>query len=640
MTHRKGFKEIIESHTPLLFDGAIGTELYNRGLFINRCFEEANLNHKTLIQELHRDYIQAGAQVISTNSWGANSFKLAAHNLQDQTYLLNLNAARLAREVTGEEGYVAGSIGPLGVRIEPWGPTSYDEATEGFKEQIRGLVDGGVDLISLETFGDLSEIQQAIIACKKYCPDHPIIAQVTINLEGNLPVGTPYEWAIKKLVEWGADVVGFNCSVGPQPMMTYIRKALESIDKPLIVQPNAGLPKRVDGRSIYMCTPEYMAEFTKDFLQAGVQFVGGCCGTSPLHIKAMAKSFRHQNAMKLGNKGIPAAPKSEAEKEKKSEITKLNELEDKHQAEITRIRPEEKSSWAKKISSNEFVSSVELLPPPGIQVSRILERSDVLKSAGIDAINIPDGPRASARMSAILTAVMIEQKIGIETVLHYTCRDRNLLGMQSDMLGAHAIGLRNLLLVTGDPPKLGNYPDATGVFDIDAIGLTNMVDRLNCGLDLGGRSIGQPTALSIGVGVNPVHQDFKYEMKRFRYKVEAGAEWAITQPVFDLEALYRFIDFIDKNDIHIPIIAGIWPLLSYRNAQFMHNEVPGVVIPEKVIEKMAQQTNAEDAKKVGVEIAHEMYEKIKSSVQGIQISAPFGRIDLALSVLGKSIPTE
>lgn len=616
------FQEVIRTGTPLLFDGATGTELYNRGLFINRCFEEANLGQSQLISDLLKEYVKMGSQVVTTNSWGANSFKLRAHNLHDKVHQINLRAAQLARECIEDHGYVAGSVGPLGVRLEPWGPTSFNDAKKAYEEQIKGLIEGGVDVISLETFGDISEIQQAILAARSVSPNTPIIAMITINTDCQLPIGTPVEWAVQKLESWGADVIGFNCCVGPQPILNAIKKVSKIIHTPLIVQPNAGLPKQVDGRTIYMCTPEYMAEFTKFFLEAGVQFVGGCCGTSPSHIKAMAQAFRHQKAMRDSE-----APKVEP--------TPKKEIPEKQAESTPRVKAENKSQWAHKIANGIPVSSVELLPPSTVLPDKILSHSRELKAAGVDAINIPDGPRASARMSAILTAVMIEQQVGIETVLHYTCRDRNLLGMQSDMMGAHAIGLRNMLLVTGDPPKLGNYPDATGVFDVDAIGLTNMVHQLNGGTDLGCRPIGEPTAISIGVGVNPVHRDFEYEMKRFKYKVEAGAEWAITQPVFDLKALYKFLDHIDKENIRIPIIAGIWPLVSFRNAQFMNNEVPGVVIPPEIMKKMEHPQSPEDAKKTGVEIAHTMVEELGSSVQGIQVSAPFGRIDLALKVIDR-----
>jgi len=620
----KSFREALDKKVPLLFDGATGTELYNRGIFINRCFEDANLSSPSLILELHNDYVKAGAEVISTNSWGANRFKLQKHNLQEETRTINRKAAQLARQAIGDKGFVAGSVGPLGVRIEPWGPTSFDEAKAAFSEQIRGLLEGGVDVISLETFGDISELHQAILAAQEVAPRLPIMAEITVDTEGNMPFGTPADWAVKKIVEWGVDAAGFNCSVGPQPLLTLIQRIMPEVTIPFIVQPNAGLPKEVDGRTLYMCTPEYMAEFTKHFLQAGVLYVGGCCGTSPEHIRSMSQSFRHQRAMRNAE---------EANYSGRVEFVRTHDVKQAPVVNCTPVPLVEKSGWSRKIARGEVVTSVELLPPAGVVPTKILESSARLKEAGVDAVNIPDGPRASARMSAILTAVMIEQQAGIETVLHYTCRDRNLLGMQSDMLGAHAIGLRNVLLVTGDPPKLGSYPNATGVFDIDAIGLTNMVKRLNAGIDLGARPIGEPTALSVGVGVNPVHADFEYEMKRFAYKVEAGAEWAITQPVFDLKALYRFMDYIEKHNIKIPIVAGIWPLMSYRNAQFMHNEVPGVFIPDDIMKKMAVPQTAEDARKVGVDIARTMVESLGTAVQGFQVSAPFGRVELALEVL-------
>jgi homocysteine S-methyltransferase len=567
--------------------------------------------------------------VLTTNSYGANRFKLAGHNLGDKTEQLNEAAAKIARSVAGDNAYVAGSVGPLGVRIEPWGPTSFEEARAAFREQIKGLVAGGIDVLCLETFADISEIQQAILAARDVAPQLPVIAHMVMNPDGNTPIGTPIEWAMKKLDEWHVDAVGLNCSVGPTPMMSAIPRIRSATQLPISFQPNAGLPKDVDGRQIYMSTPEYMAEFAKDFLQAGVRFVGGCCGTGAEHIKAMANAIRHHNAMSGNTSRFLALAANNKASAKGGDLTRQQEV-----AEAPRVAAQDKSLWARKIAKGERVFSVELLPPPGVSPEKILASSAKLKEAGVDAVNIPDGPRASARMSAILTAVMIEQRAHIETVLHYTCRDRNLLGMQSDMLGAHAIGLRNLLLVTGDPPKLGSYPNATGVFDVDAIGLTNMVHRLNGGIDLGGRSIGQPTALSIGVGVNPVHRDFQYEMKRFKYKVEAGAEWAITQPVFDLDAMKRFLDYLAKANIRIPIIAGVWPLLSYRNAVFMNNEVPGVVIPAEIMERMAAAQEA-DASKVGIEIAREMVEKLGSAVQGVQVSAPFGRVELALAIIGK-----
>lgn len=622
----RSFREVLESKEPVLFDGAMGTVLYNKGIFINRCFEEANLSQPGLVREIYLEYLHAGAKVLTTNTYGANSFKLSGHNLQDRVVEINKTSAEIARKVADNQAWVAGSVGPLGVRIEPWGPTSFDEARSAFRDQIQGLISGGVDLICLETFSDISEMQQAVLAVRDIDKKIPVIAHLVINPDGNTPIGTPLEWAIKKLDEWDVDAVGLNCSVGPVPMMSALAKIQSATSKPISFQPNAGLPKTVDGRQIYMSTPEYMAEFAKDFLQAGVQFVGGCCGTGSEHIRAMSNAFRHFTAMSGHDRQQKARSRSEGT---------VGNGRDQAAEAVKRVPAEDKSQWARKIARGEMVYSVELLPPAGVSSDKILKSSMALREAGIDAVNIPDGPRASARMSAILTAVMIEQRAGIETVLHYTCRDRNLLGMQSDMLGAHAIGLRNMLLVTGDPPKMGSYPNATGVFDVDAIGLTNMVHRLNGGIDLGGRSIGEPTAMSIGVGVNPVHRDFEYEMKRFKYKVEAGAEWAITQPVFDPQSMLRFLEFLYKENIKIPIIAGVWPLLSYRNAVFMNNEVPGVVIPVDVIKRMQDVTDPEDSKKIGVEIASEMVQTLGNKVQGIQLSAPFGRIELALAIIGK-----
>ncbi|MCB9228951.1 MAG: bifunctional homocysteine S-methyltransferase/methylenetetrahydrofolate reductase [Deltaproteobacteria bacterium] len=616
------FREIIRDKKPLLLDGALGTELYNRGVFINQCFEHVNLSNPELVKRLHEDYLRAGAMALSTNSWGANYLKLRQHNLHDQVLQINTKAVELARGVAGDDALVFASVGPLGVRIEPFGPTSFEEARKVFREQVAALAGAGADAICFETFSDLSELQQGILAVRDISPDLPLIASVVIGEDQLSPLGSPLEWMVRKLDEWAVDVIGLNCSVGPQPMMNCVHLIREITDRPLSMRPNAGLPKLVDGRHIYMSTPEYMAHFAQEFFQSGVQFVGGCCGTSPSHIRAMANVLRYASAT--------AAQTAEHVYSDGGQESRGDQGQ-----EMERVPAEKKSGWAACLARGETVYSVELLPPSGISPDVVIEKSRQIRKAGVHAINIPDGPRASARMSAILTAVMIEQQAGIETVLHYTCRDRNLLGMQSDMLGAQAIGLRNLLLVTGDPPKLGNYPNATGVFDVDSIGLTNMVHRLNGGIDLGGRSVGAAASLSIGVGVNPVHHDPDYEMKRFEWKVRAGAEWAITQPVFDVTALFRFLDYMDRHQIRIPVIAGVWPLMSYRNALFMQNEVPGVEIPCSIMERMAAPASAEDSKKVGVEIAREMVEQLGSAVQGIQVSAPFGRIDLALQVIGR-----
>ena len=593
----------------VLFDGAIGTMLYSRGIYINRCFDELNLSRPELVKEIHNKYIRAGSEVIETNTFGANRFKLNAHGFDEEVSSINYQGARIAREEAGEDIWVAGSIGPLGIRIEPWGPTSVEEARDVFKEQAKALYDGGVDIFILETFYDLGEIQQAIIAVKEIC-DLPVIAQMTIGDDGNSLYGTTPEHFAKRLSEWGSDVVGINCSVGPQIMLIALEKMVRVADKPISIQPNAGVPRNIEGRNIYLVSAEYMADYTKRFIQTGAKIIGGCCGTTPEHIRAMRDAIQsvvpHRREIKI-------------------KVTRKAEIEFKP----TEI--EKKSKFALKIANHKFVKTVELVPPKGIDTSEAVSITKLLKKKCIDAVNIPDGPRALSRMGAIYLSKIIIDKVGVEPILHYTCRDRNLLGIMSDLLGIHAIGIRNILLITGDPPKMGDYPDATAVFDIDSIGLTNVVNNLNHGVDLGGNPIGQPTEYFIGVGVNPGAIDLDYELRRFEWKVKAGAEFAITQPVFDTEIFFNFLEKIKEMDI--PIIAGIWPLVSLRNAEFMNNEVPGAKVPEYIMEKMRATKTKSEALKVGLNIAHETIRQIYLKVAGVQVSMPFGNVDYPLKVL-------
>ena len=453
---------------PLLFDGATGTELYKRGIFINRCFEEANLSDPTMVRDLHREYAEAGAEVLTTNSWGAGYYKLKDHSLQERLREINVAAARIAREVAGDKLFVAGSVGPLGKRMEPYGEITAEETFTAFRDQIDALVEGGVDLILFETFGDEREVEQAIAAAKSVSTEIPIFASMTIDLSGRLLTGMKVEEAFKKIAAAKVDALGLNCSVGPQPMLAAVKKAAPLVDIPIIIQPNAGLPKEVDGRMIYMSTPEYFAQYAKYFMQEGVEIVGGCCGTTPEHIKSMARTMRQFRAMSV-EISSPSRQRKEA-----ALADDRNVKEERASKAISGIEGAlaplpfaEKSKWAAKLARGEKVVSIELLPPSGIEPDRLLEKAGIAKLAGVDAINIPDGPRACSRMSTIVTAIMVEQQVGIETILHCTCRDRNLISMQSDMLGAYAIGLRNVLCITGDPPKMGDYPDATGVFDID-----------------------------------------------------------------------------------------------------------------------------------------------------------------------------
>ncbi|HEU4875975.1 MAG TPA: bifunctional homocysteine S-methyltransferase/methylenetetrahydrofolate reductase [Pyrinomonadaceae bacterium] len=609
------FKELLSTDRILVVDGAMGTMLYAKGVYINRCYDELNLSNRDLVREIHTEYIRAGADIIETNTFGATAYKLQQYGLEANLHEINAIAAKVAREAAGERAYVAGAIGPLGLRIEPYGPTSFAEARDLFKAQGLGLLEGGVDLFCLETFSDVSEIRQAIAAIRDIC-DLPIIAQMTIMTDGNTMFGTTPELFTERLDEWGADVIGLNCGVGPAIILSALEKMRAVTKKKLSAQPNAGLPRDVQGRQFYMCSPEYMSKFAKRFIQSGAKFIGGCCGTTPAHIKLIADSVR------------AASPRAQRVALSGGATVSVEETA----PDIRVVPPEERSNWGRKIALGEFVTSVEVLPPKGVDAKKTLDSIRLLKEAGVDGVNIPDGARAQSRMSAIATAVLVEQQIGIESVLHYCCRDRNLLGMMSDLLGAAALGLRNILVITGDPPKMGPYPDATAVFDIDSIGLTNMVNKLNHGLDLGNNPIGEPTAFCIGVGVNPGAINLDEEIKRFEWKVEAGAQYAITQPVFDTDQLREFLKRIEH--VRIPIVAGIWPLVSYRNAEFLHNEVPGVRVTPSIMDRMraASTISKEAGREEGLKIARESLLEVRDEIQGVQVSAPFGNVKYALEV--------
>jgi homocysteine S-methyltransferase len=608
------FRELIADGRPHVVDGAMGTMLYSRGVYINRCYDELSLREPDLVRDVHRAYLRAGAEVLETNSYGANRVKLTRYGLESEVRAINARAAELARGVAGERACVAGAVGPLGLRIEPYGPTSEAEAFDLFREQVEGLLEGGVDLVVLETFSDLQEIQQAVKAVRSLC-DLPVMAQMVIQEDGHTPLGTDAALFAQRLAELGCDVVGMNCSVGPAAMLDAVDRLIAVTDRPLSAQPNAGLPKEVDGRQIYMASPEYMATYAARLIRKGVRFVGGCCGTTPAHIKEITGAVRMlaPGAVRVSL----AAPEQESAQPAREPLPLA-----------------ERSNWGRKLAAGQFLTTVEIVPPRGVDPEKMIEGVELLKRAGVDGVNVPDGPRAQSRMGVIATSLLIQQRVGIEPVVHYCCRDRNLLGMLSDLLGAQALGLRNLLLITGDPPKMGPYPDATAVFDIDSIGLTNLVARLNRGLDPGGNAIGDPTSFVVGVGVNPGAPDLENELRRFYWKVEAGAEYAITQPVFDIRQLFHFLDRIEREGIRIPVVAGIWPLVSARNAEFLANEVPGVVVPPQVVERMrrASAVGKEEAVEEGIVVAQEMLAAALPRIQGVQVSAPFGRVPLALRV--------
>jgi len=591
-------------------DGAMGTMLYGKGIFLNVCYDELNLRQPDVIRDIHREYVRAGAELIETNTFGANPVKLAQHGLAADTEAINEAAARLAREAAGGRAAVAGAIGPLGVRIEPFGETSVQEAREAFTRQVQGLLAGGVDGFLLETFSDVEELRAAVDAVRSVS-DLPIIAQMTVGDDGRTHYGTAPSAFGPAIAAMGVDVLGVNCSVGPHGVLEAVEHLARVTSLPLSAMPNAGLPRDVGGRKMYMASPEYMAGYARRMVEAGARFVGGCCGTTPEHIKAIvgfvqSVSPRHATVTvaPAAAQGVPPVPLGE------------------------------RSRLGAKLAAGEFVTTVEIVPPKGVDPAPMYAQVRALKDAGVDAVNVPDGPRAQSRMGALLSGLLIEREVGLETVVHYACRDRNLLGMLSDLLGAAAAGLRNLLIITGDPPKMGPYPDATAVFDIDSIGLANLVARLNQGLDPGGNALGSQTKFVIGVGVNPAAPDLEREMSRYAWKVDAGAEFAVTQPVFDLEQLDRFLDRAAQHGI--PIVAGIWPLVSLRNAEFLANEVPGITVPPAVLERMrvASAAGKEAGLAEGVRIAQEMLAAVRGRVQGVQISAPLGRVPVALEVLG------
>jgi methionine synthase I (cobalamin-dependent)/5,10-methylenetetrahydrofolate reductase len=597
---RAAFVERV-AQSVLIGDGAMGTMLYQQGVFLNRCFDELNLGDGGLVQKVHVAYLDAGCDLIETNTFGANRVKLSQHGLANDVARINQAGARLAKAAARGRVLVAGAMGPLGCELTEHGPMTRDDAKQMFREQGAALVDGGVDILLLETFSNTEELLVALDAVSDL-GDVAVVAQMTVNEHNETIYGERVDQALARVARHEtATAVGLNCSVGPSSMLSSLELVRAVTDKPISIQPNAGMPRSVEGRQLYMSTPEYMAEYAKRFFEKGVRIIGGCCGTTPDHIREIARAVR-------------------GDKTRETALTEAKPL-----AERSRI--------GAKLGAGAAVTMIEMTPPRGVDMTTILQKARRCAEAGIDAINIPDGPRASSRLSPMVTAVRIQQEAGIEAVLHFCCRDRNLIGMQSDILGASAIGLRNLLIVTGDPPKLGEYPNATGVFDMDSIALTGVVHNLNRGLDIGGNRIDPPTSLVIGVGANPVAADFDREIERYRQKVIAGAEFVVTQPVFDPDCFFRFLDATDE--YRIPIVAGIWPFTSFKNAEFMANEVPGVVVPDALLERMRAATTKEQGRALGVEIARELVTTTRDRVAGFAVSAPFGNVDTALAVLGK-----
>jgi homocysteine S-methyltransferase len=585
--------------------------LYSKGIPLSRCYDELNLTSPQLVKDVHVGYVKAGAEMLETNTFGANRFRLEKPGLTDKVREINLAGVRLAREVAGEDLYVAGAVGPLGVRIEPLGPTSLDEAREAFREQIAALVEGGVDLIIVETMSDLQEAHQALLAAREVAASLPVVVQMTIQDDGSTPAGTLPEDFTRQLDKWGADLIGINCSVGPAAVLETLERMAPLTTRKLSAQPNAGLPRTVDGRNFYLCSPEYMANFARRFIQAGARLVGGCCGTTPEHIKA-----------------IKAAVKSLAPNPARTVV-------EAHAAAAQASTPvpmEARSPLGEKLAHGEFPVLVEIVPPKGCDPSREIEGARYVKEQGLDAVNVPDGAGATARMSALTLAAILQQRVGVDVLLHYSSQDRSVLSIQSDFLGAHALGLRNVLALTRDTTQFTPSPE-THVSDVDSIGLVNVLNNLNRGLDAGGNPMGTQTSFLIGVGTNPQSENMDRELRRFEYKVKAGANFALALPVFDVAKLEAFLRRLEPiTGGRFPVLAGIWPLSSFRNAEFLNNEVPGITIPPAIMERMRKADTGDKARAEGVKIAQEALLEIRDMVQGAQIAAPFGRYAMAVEV--------
>jgi len=596
----------------LLFDGAMATYLFSQGVYLKKCFEEVCMTNPQMVLDVHREYIARGAQAVETNTYGANPLKLAGFHLADKTEQINREAVLLARKAAGDEVYVAGSVGPTGRILAPEGPLTEDEARQSFAAHIGALVRAGVDLILLETFQSRRELALAVEVARDLAPGLPIQAQFTWGR--GLFVGEDYY--AQETAAWAAfletlavDVVGVNL-MGPSDALDAVKILKQTLTKPLAVMPDSGMPKEVDGRQFYLSTPESFAEYAKLFLDAGVAVIGGCCGTTPEFIGKAADAIFSFDAGRRQVKWVPS------------------------KAEVPEQAPRplaERSAFGAALARGEWVATVELVPPLGIDPSAMVEKAVALEKGGVRFVNLPDGPRASARLGALASAALIAGRTGLEPILHMACRDKNLIGLQGDLFGYHALGLRNVLLVTGDPPKVGKYPNVTGVFDVDSIGLTQVVRRFNGGVDMGAEALPQATAFVHGTGVNPAFPVPQTELDRARQKAEAGTEYFITQPVWDADGLERFLDELQKTGV--PVLLGVWPLASYRNALFLANEVPGVVIPEAILKRMEALTDKEAGRQEGIRQAREIIERFRHRVAGIQVSPPFGNVKTALEVV-------
>lgn len=623
------FLEMVDAG-PVVFDGAVGTQLYERGIYINRSFDDANLSQQDLVRSVHEAYLQAGADVITTNTFGSNRIKLKRHGLEGKVEPINRHGVELAREVAGEAAFVAGSVGPTGLTPTMLTDAELDEIRQAYREQIGILAEAGADLIVLETFRQLSEIRIAIEAAREVC-ELPIVAQMAFDSELKTGDGADPDRVALLLKQWGADVIGANCMEGPNVLFDVVEQMIGH-GRPVIAQPNAGYPRKVEERLVYMATPEYFGVYARRFFKLGVNIVGGCCGTGPEHVRQIAAAARMMGGGRI-----------------KVEMDQADKVVQGHDEGLEAIPAEDRTQLARKIlrvhrervladpderapvDRDNFVVSVEVNPPSGLDPSKSIESAGMLIDGGVDVINTSDGPRASVRMDNGAFAALMRKEVGCEVIVHYCSRDRNLLGLQSDLLGLHVLGLHNLCVITGDPPKVGDYPHATAVFDLDSVGMLRMISNFNRGLDPSGKSVGDVTRFFCACGAEPAAKDYEREIRRLEEKKAAGADFVMTQPVYDHTVLERFLADIDH--LELPVLVGLLPLASHRNAEFLHNEVPGMAVPDDIRRRMEQAGSGPKARAEGVAIAQETLEMVKDKVVGAYIMPPFGRYVAALEIL-------
>ena len=604
---------IADGHVHVM-DGAMGTLLYSRGVFVNVCYDELAVSRPELVQALHHEYVEAGAEIVETNTFGANPVKLSSYALEDRTEELNREATRVARRAAANRAFVAGAVGTLSIRIEPWGPTGVEEAEALFRRQVAGLCEGGVDAFVLETFSDPAELAAAYRAVRGLS-ELPIIAQMTVGEDGKSSYGAEVEHLAVLLDELGADVVGLNCSVGPAAMLDAVERMARVTNKPLSAQPNAGVPRTVRDRKIYMASPDYMAAYARRLIDAGARFVGGCCGTTPEHVKRIKDVVSSLQPIQARRRAATRV------------MVATGTTEDNPPPAVGLA---ERSELGARLAGSGFITSVELLPPHGWDAGELVAGARRLREAGVHAINVVESPHGRSRMASVPAGIILSREAGVEPVVHYACRDRNMSGMLSDLLGAAAAGIRNLLVLSGDPSTQG---PASAVFDIDTVGLINMLTGLNHGLDPGSARIGEPTRFVVGMSTNTGALDLEREAERFMHKVEAGADFAVTQPLFDVGPLERFLGATESQPL--PILAGVRPLTSLTHAEFLANEVPGVVVPAPVVERMRQadQKDPDAARAEGMAIARELVDAVRSLVRGVHISTPEGDVASAIALL-------